>query len=777
MCEQMQKERSVQEQRLSNAPEEELQISAEPQTLSRSESEEHQNAQIQRIAIAVTGADPTASAEPSPELLRLRNKSSLSKKEKKRLKEMENELRTAEQERMRQQQEEQEEQQRQQEEQRQRERQQQEEQRQQQEEQRRQRREEAERAEEEENRQMRDRMFEAMSEEEADSPLSLQSFVAMQTTQDKAQIKRTLLAMAEKLAEIDTEWQTAGYSDAIAIKQSGYRHMIANYVADRTAREAILIKLNGYMAQRENLQVYATRLRTIERGLKNLFWNEFTVLHDNDSSWLDAITAEMLDEYDQAAEDMDNAFDREMAKALGVSEEAERELRNGIKAKEVRESNGLFEALGQEAATEQLAEARAQRFTALKDTLQANGSKTAPENAAQQAFGGAFKKLAADHETAARIVVSANGYLYADQSKDGTYILKPTLPETATVHDITESGPPVVINLRENYNRLTKMIAAELLRFNENPDFADNLRTLRFGLADAKIEEFESDFRELFKDSLADARVAGESPVEKARIRDMLVILRDILPSETFNTISSFAAMAKQEAENTADAEKKEARKRDCANYLMEQQNELKAPEETAADYRARIEATLEQIDALSGKWQGALAQMQTLASLDINGRDVFLPGTCSSNRDTLGRLRGDFDASMLRNDAHFQDDLYFEQRKDFVIERLANLSGRKKEVFEAMSVEELREACVPYTDYEYHVGAHIGELREEGAFLTLEAFAAGAADIVSMPFTQNVAIGVYREYQFANYYRHDDSLFIRPQDLLLAALRKAKKL
>jgi hypothetical protein len=644
----------------------------------------------------------------------------------------------------------------------------------------------AEEADEAERRLAKRALFEKMAEEEErngkDSPGSATSFAALFTEKDMQKAEQTLLALTEQLIEHDPGLlqQTDLESGSQAIK--GYRAVVAEHLRhDKARAQAFTAELETLMQGLDGVFRRGLRARVAERELKQVFWDELMAESNPQSAFLDSVFFSIAEKYDKEKTEKANAlgdFIKRLSAATGVEERA---LQDQAKSKR-KEAQRLAEAQAgneDEALQQMVRDAEAPFAQMSRLDFDANDSvvKDLPADALLT-DGGAFLRLAADEAEAARLVQEANGFLYSRQREGGRYELKPTIPERAVIH--TYAGKQEELALRKNYNRLTRLLAMRLLNadgtafkeYEDVSDFADNLQE---AWNNATTGDPLTEFKNLFKPPLPE-ELLDEGEDEEAVYREMSLIFSNVLIGETMRGVEAFIKQAQGPLKERADAEYREARQKARRGYLVMYANELKLPEETDAQYEARSEEALTLAENAINDWYTSFEELRALRTLDLNSRDVFLPGACSANAAAVSRMRGyrpETDASSVHVYSTLSE-TFVAQRRDYICERLSALTGKPPEAFREMPNAALMNAYRPHASFDYHQAPGIGQT-EDGAILTLECFAATTAQLSVSPFTRHIYMGVYRDDAgFGNYYNRDATAILTPAERLLEPLRRA---
>ncbi|MDR1573172.1 MAG: hypothetical protein LBS24_02550 [Clostridiales Family XIII bacterium] len=740
------------------------QARTEQHAQTESDAQTEQHAQIERIAAELENAEPVTRTEPSPELLALRGKSALSKKEKRLLRAMETQLEDArrreeEAERQRQAQARREEQKR------------------------------AAEAEAEEIRQAKRALFEKMAEEEErngpDSPASATSFAALFEAKDKQKAIQTVLALAGHLIERDQSLTDGGLESGSQLIK-GHRAVIAEHLRhDKQRARAFSAELETHMQALEDVFQTGLLARVAERELKQIFWEELLDVRNPQSKFMNDVFFSISAQYDREKVEKTDALDdftRRLSAATGVSESA---LKTQAKDKR-KEAKRLAEelAINEDEALDRMVEAE-EAPLAQMSRLRFDAQHSVVENPPEETLltdGGAFSRLAADEAEAQRLVREANGFLYMQAREDGLYDLKPTIPEQVTIHG--RNGEQTEIALRKNYNRLTRLLAMGMLNaegtsiseHGENTGFATEACDA-YGKSVNGTRNPAEELKLLFGTSLpAGLLDVGED--ENTVFHDMGVIFAEVLRFETMQGLVGFVEQAREPLKERDDAEYGEARQEARRAYLATHANDLKLPGETDAQYETRSEDALALAENALRNWYDSFAELQTLRTLDIHSRDVFLPGACSANTATVSRMRGyaEGDVSNLHVYTTASDN-FIAQRKEYICERLSALTGKPQDAFREMENRQLMKEYGLYSSFEYHQAPGIGQT-EDGALLTLECFAATTAQLSVSPFTQHIYMGVYKgDTGFANYYNQDTSAIVTPAERLIDPLRRANLL
>jgi hypothetical protein len=355
------------------------------------------------------------------------------------------------------------------------------------------------------------------------------------------------------------------------------------------------------------------------------------------------------------------------------------------------------------------------------------------------------------------------------------------LPETVSFTD--EGGKKVNLDLRKSYNRMTRMIAQVLV--DGKGGIAANARQKSLAVSDAgglvgsRLSDCEEFVRETFADQLKSADILNGEPEEAVVEGIAILIQKGFVGSELGRNVTGFPDLMDkcfEYTENPWETHKK------CETYLLDHFAELQIEGETSEDYEALIKATINRIPGMFAALADSIEEMRALRDLDTGSRDVFLPGTCTSNARTLAnvaRLQG-LPAEEIQYEtpgAALPENIFL-QRKDYIVNKLHELTGKEESEFAALSDAQLLDECGKYVTYDSHVAPHIGDTAD-GAYLTMETFAATPAEMSTAPFTRKIYTGVYRGDAdgFRRYQNRNDAAMLERTDLLILALKQAELL
>ncbi|MDR1321813.1 MAG: hypothetical protein LBK56_10370 [Gracilibacteraceae bacterium] len=734
---------------------EQQRLSSAPQTVAiQAPAAVQMNAQIQQVQKRLVGS-PIAINEAAPmELLDLRHKlyaKSITKKEKKLLKKLEAEHSA--------------------------------------------RRKEVKRLEEEARQEDRESIFSALSQETLRDWESLkQDPQEEETGQERLETaKRTVSAMSDKIAELNPEMTELNPTDPQE-RFKAYRVLIADRVADDGQATALLAELEENLQHSRGMNTVKLRTR-LPFYLRDIMREEF-----EKSPVLDMAAESIADEAGRIVQENQRRWDEfgnRLAAAIGIPSGGDIMSRPDLAyARKSSAAADLEEKARQRAAERDISEEEALRQVfaerraatpRLENTqLQRSGSwvKGLPDGPAPTTESGAsYRQLSADRETAERMVTMGRGFLYMEEKENepGQYELKATIPERATVKEAEEAGGTGErdLDLRRNYNRLTRMIARGILDENgaevneRGTKFVENLYDFyRECVGISSFDKLAERFKSFFWPLIAvDTTFADEEDAEKA-VGDMAFIFKNIFPNEFFDAATKFAAAAREQSAMRKNPEALEAKKESCRRYLLDNGKALglqKAGEKDDA-YKEGVEALVGKINEIYGQWwQGSFAEMQALRDMDVGSPDVFLPGPCSASAGVISHIKGEMDVS----DQYYLGEEFIAERRDFICGRLEELTGRPQQDFAAMGDAVLREEYKKYTAYEYHRVSNLG--RSADTLFTLETYAATEGEMSAAPFTRKKHLGVYKgEKGFTDYYSNDPHALLTPEQSLISALKNA---
>ncbi|MDR1069365.1 MAG: hypothetical protein LBL37_01060 [Gracilibacteraceae bacterium] len=756
---------------------EEQRLSAAPQTVAvQAPVAAQANAQIQQVQKRLVGSTLGINEAAPMELLDLRGKlyaKSITKKEKKLLKKLEAEHRA--------------------------------------------RRKEVKRLEEETRQEDRESIFSALSPEILRDWESLkQDPQEGETGQERLETaKRTVSAMSDKIAELNPEMTELNPTDPQE-RFKAYRVLIADRVADDSKATELLAELEENLQHSRGMNMMKLRTR-LPFYLRDIMREEF-----EKSSVLDIAAESIADEAGrivQENQDRWDEFGNRLAAAIGIpsggdimsrpdlayarKSSATADLEEKARQRAAEQDISEEEALRQVFAERRAATPRLENTRLKRDGSWVKGLPGGPEP--KTGSGASYRQLSADRETAERMVTMGRGFLYMEEEKDqtgqstGQYELKATIPERATVKEAEDlGGGKRDLDLRRNYNRLTRMIARGILDENgaevneRGAKFLSDLHSFHGEcLGISTFDKLAYRFKSFFWPLIAvDTTFADEEDAEKA-VGDMAFIFKNIMPHEIIASAEQFAATAREQSAMRKNPEALEAKKESCRKYLQTQgealglmtaaeitekkENEKAHPGEGQSSvYNARIDAMLAKLNAIYDQWwQESFTEIQALRDIDVDSPDVFLPGACTASAEMITKIKGgEPDVS----DQHYLGDEFIAEHRDFICGRLEELTGRSKADFAVMEDEALRKEYKNYTAYDYHRVSNLG--RSADTLFTLETYAATEGEMSAAPFTRKKHLGVYKGKKgFNDYYSNDPHALMTPEQTLIAALKNARLL
>ena len=308
--------------------------------------------------------------------------------------------------------------------------------------------------------------------------------------------------------------------------------------------------------------------------------------------------------------------------------------------------------------------------------------------------GGAFHQLFVGDEQAQ--AMEANPFLHFTDAGEGMKQVKPTLPAKIVGTRPGQTGKEV--DFRRNYNLFTRGIARKMLNADQSDVDAESMAG------------FEEKIAQLWTDMTGgnpDAR--GEVPYQQ--LMDFLGIGggEDRSEEERAAERSSFMMFAKEMFNPETPMLSGEVRD----DLLVGIGHKL-----VGFDGKTKPEGMSdEEFEKFKGERQKTIGELQALAQMDPDSKDVFLPGACSANASFIQQVS-----------AHLPEGSPYKGlgMQDYAIvadPQFADIKDKLK--------------------WHYHQAGNIG--KAGGADLTLETFAPEADSLLSgAPFTRDISMGVY---------------------------------
>lgn len=372
-------------------------------------------------------------------------------------------------------------------------------------------------------------------------------------------------------------------------------------------------------------------------------------------------------------------------------------------------------------------------------------------------YGGASFHMQLPTEEAEKMIQISNGFLYAEEVREGVMELHPTLPETIR---ISVNGEEKELPLRRYYNLFTKAMAALLVDQNGN------------SIADPNEEYLSSDFQCL---------------------------------NTNTTDIQQWQALLQRGLKNLDNVENIEKTAEEIVTAITAMKDKhdqfIAMPTELQRGFehvRSALGITGNNPGALVSFYNDTAAARKALAdirNMDENTKDVALPNACSANGnfiEQLNKAQGrdqqhlEYETQQHIDDHALEHVNYVLAHKDLVNAGLTaqdeqsflNLKRKWEENPHATLTEAEKNFICGYTikdaaKYIYHVAGNIGK-DSEGRTLTLECFAAETKQAVVTPFLRHAAVGMYRNGQkgMSGYYNMDHPL-PEGDDLILSRLKE----
>lgn len=400
-------------------------------------------------------------------------------------------------------------------------------------------------------------------------------------------------------------------------------------------------------------------------------------------------------------------------------------------------------------------------------------------------YGGASFHMQLPTEEAEKMIQISNGFLYAEEVREGVMELHPTLPETIR---ISVNGEEKELPLRRYYNLFTKAMAALLVDQNGN------------SIADPNEAYLSADFERL-------NTYTTDIQQWQALLQRGLKNLGNVenIEKTAKEIITAITAMKDKDDQFIAmptELQRGFERVRSALGITGNDPGALAAHQErleTAMRAEGRPESEIEAYKrALVSFYNDTAAAREALAdirNMDENTKDVALPNACSANGnfiEQLNKAQGrdqqhlEYETQQHIDDHALEHVNYVLAHKDLFNAGLTaqdeqsflNLKRKLEENPHATLTEAEKNFICGYTikdaaKYIYHVAGNIGK-DSEGRTLTLECFAAETKQAVVTPFLRHAAVGMYRNGQkgMSGYYNMDHPL-PEGDDLILSRLKE----
>lgn len=366
--------------------------------------------------------------------------------------------------------------------------------------------------------------------------------------------------------------------------------------------------------------------------------------------------------------------------------------------------------------------------------------------------GGTTYNLTLPKARAERMVAASNGFLTTRDNGNGTYTLRPSMPEK-----VTFAGEE--IEFRRNYKRLTKMMA--MLVVTTDGEIRQNMGESIDAVQDAignyqtydtrQIREAEDKLRNVFLPMFRQDKTLQCGQTPEAAFQDFLKFMRyargnvggmnvggmnvSVLGMEWMNSFKNITVYPARLAEAQQNGTIGEA--------------DLEA-------FRADLQRTRE-----------ILARC---ASQDMDSEEVFLPGACSATARLVTTIMNPAEklnqeepnGELRQAPFNYHVPTIFEHVSDEALR--AKVDALRETPMTDKQWEDLKSATrqgdeengiLAYTTYVYHTSGHIGEL--DGVHITLEAFAPEGHQLIGPGLTDEVGIGLFRTKEdFADFYGKD---------------------